>query len=366
MRILITNIAMRSRTGTELYVRDLARELLRRGHTPVVYTLKPGIIADELRAATIPVVSDLAQIGFVPDVIHGHHADETLTALLRFPGVPAIFVCHDWNAWHDTPPRFPRILRYVAVDDTCRDRLVCEAGVPEDRAQVVLNFVDLERFRPRAQLPARPRRAVVFSNYARPGTYVEAVRHACRAAGLALDVIGAGAGEVCDRPEEVLGQYDLVFAKAKAAIEAMATGCAVVLCDYAGVGPLVTSAEFDRLRRLNFGRRCLDHPFDVGYLATQVARYNREDAAEVTRRIRAEAGLKPAVDRLVALYAEVIEEQAQRTDDCTVELRATSDYLRWHGERTAAVGRGQPSPGAQDGWLVRFRRVATALRGRGR
>ena len=32
LRVLITNIILASRTGTELYVRDLAVELLRRGH----------------------------------------------------------------------------------------------------------------------------------------------------------------------------------------------------------------------------------------------------------------------------------------------------------------------------------------------
>src|SRR2546430_4332475 len=31
--------------------------------------------------------------------------------------------CHGWLPWEETPPHFPRILRYVAVDHTCRDRL---------------------------------------------------------------------------------------------------------------------------------------------------------------------------------------------------------------------------------------------------
>ena len=39
------------------------------------------------------------------------------------------------------------------------------------------------------------------------------------------------------RPEEALGSYDIVFAKARAAAEAVATGTAVVLCDVAGAGP---------------------------------------------------------------------------------------------------------------------------------
>ena len=57
LRVLITNYAMASRAGTELYVRDLALALLRRGHTPVVYTTDVGEMGLKLREATIPVVN---------------------------------------------------------------------------------------------------------------------------------------------------------------------------------------------------------------------------------------------------------------------------------------------------------------------
>jgi hypothetical protein len=45
-----------------------------------------------------------------------------LIALLHFPGVPAVRVCHGWA--DDAPVSFPRVLRYVAVDETTRDRLL--------------------------------------------------------------------------------------------------------------------------------------------------------------------------------------------------------------------------------------------------
>src|SRR5947208_7620727 len=116
LRVLITNLRMDQRTGTEMYVRDLALSLLAHGHTPIVYSPLPGQPAQELRNRTIPVVDDLDSLGDDPDVIHGHHAPTLLTALVRFPGVPAVSVCHDFNAWHDCPLPHPRIRRYVAVD----------------------------------------------------------------------------------------------------------------------------------------------------------------------------------------------------------------------------------------------------------
>ena len=97
LRILITNTALDVRAGSELYVRDLATALLARGHTPIVYSPVLGDVAREIREATIPVVDDLAAIGTAPDVIHGHHHLETLTALLWFPGVPAVSMCHGWH-----------------------------------------------------------------------------------------------------------------------------------------------------------------------------------------------------------------------------------------------------------------------------
>ena len=79
-------------------------------------------------------------------IIHGNHNTETITALLHFEKVPAVFYCHSWTDWISSPPEQPRILAYVAVDDTCRDRLVFENGISADRVQVRLHGVDLDRF----------------------------------------------------------------------------------------------------------------------------------------------------------------------------------------------------------------------------
>ena len=333
LRILFTNITLASRTGTEVYIKEAALGLLRRGHTPVVYSPDLGEIADEMRAATVPVVDDLSRLGAPPDVIHGHHHQQAMTALLHFPGVPGIFTTHDWAAWHDAPPRFPRIRRYVAVDWTNRDLILLEHGIPEERVRVLLNWADLERFPPRGPLPARPRRALVFSNYARGDTHLPAVQEACRRAGLPLDVVGAGVGRSLADPGEVIAEYDLVFAKAKSALEALAVGAAVVLCDYRGLGQMVTGADLDALRRLNLGYRTLRHPLVPDLIVREIERYDARDAAEVSRRVREEAGLEAALDRLVALYEEVIgEHRREGPADPAEESRAAAAYLReWAG-----------------------------------
>jgi len=330
LRILLTNTSLINRAGSELYLFEVATRLLVRGHSPVAFTPRLGPVAEALRAATIPVVDRLDAIGEPPDLIHGQHHVETLTALLHFPGVPAVFVCHGWAPWEELAPRFPRILRYVAVDHTTRERLVSEQGIPPERVDVVLNFVDLERFQPRAPLPPAPRRALVFSNHAHEGTYLPAVREACSRFGIEVDVAGIASGRPVTEPEKLLPAYDLVFAKGRAALEAMAVGAAVMLCDVSGAGPLITSEDLDRLRPLNFGIRTLRHPVAVDYLASQIERYDPADASEVSRRIRASAGLEEAVDRLIGIYERVLAEHREHgTPLAEEESRAAATYLDW-------------------------------------
>ena len=329
LRILLTNRVVANRTGTELYVRDVATGLLRRGHLPVVYSPRLGPLADEIRRATIPVVDDLAKVAEAPDVIHGHHGLETLTALLAFPRVPAVSVCHSWIGWADEPVAFPRIRRYLAVDETCRHRLVAEHGIPPERVEVVLNAVDLRRFHPRSPLPPRPARALIFSNSSgERGPHVLAIREACAQAGIAVDIAGFKSGKTLDRPEESLGAYDIVFAKARAALEAAAVGAAVVLCDVAGAGPMVTMANLDTLRRQNFGMRALrDAPTATG-IAREIARYDPGDAAAVSRQVRDRAGQEAQLDQLLAAYDEALAEPSDPGATQEEEQRAAAAYLR--------------------------------------
>jgi hypothetical protein len=126
-----------------------------------------------------------------------------------------------------------------------------------------------------------------------------------------------------------LGQYDIVFAKARCALEALAVGTAVVLCDQAGVGPMVTTAELERLRRLNFGIRTLQESVDSNTLEKEIGRYDAADAMEVSRRVRRACGSEEALSEIVALYKEVIADYKRRPmPDLEAESRAAAAYLR--------------------------------------
>ena len=156
MKILITNAQLGPYCGTEVVVRDLALELRRQGHQPMVYSPSLGAAAAEIRSAGIEVQDQIAGLSATPDIIHGHHHPVMMQALLQFPSTPAIHVCHGAFGFMEAPFYFPRILRYVAVDDRCRKRIQDLPEIPQERIAVVLNAVDLTRFQQRASLPDRP------------------------------------------------------------------------------------------------------------------------------------------------------------------------------------------------------------------
>jgi len=319
-RVLIATHSARSCSGTDLYTRDLALALLRRGWQPVVYATFLGAVAEELRQATIPVTNDITSIAATPDVIHGQHHLETLTALARFPGVPALFVCHDGLSWHSTPPRTPRIGAYVAVDRNCRDRMMLEHGIAEVR--ILPNAVDLVRFRRRDPLPPRPHRALLFSNAA-DDSFAAPIKAACERRGIPLDVAGNAAANANEHPEEILGNYDLVFGKARCALEAAASGAAVIVCDARGLAGLITSRDLEVMRPLNFGARLLQRPITEETIGAEIDRYDADDAAKVTDAIRATAG----VDLLAEQFIEIYEGLSIAAMSPESELRAIADSL---------------------------------------
>ena len=129
-------------------------------------------------------------------------------------------------------------------------------------------------------------------------------------------------------PYQVLKNFDLIFAKGRCALEAIAVGAAVVLCGAHGLGPLVTTPEFDRLRRQNFGIRSLRRPLKRDALLEEIDRYDPGDAQAVCGRVRAEAGKDAVIQQIVDLYHRAIEEHKRVGADPALERSQTVAYLR--------------------------------------
>ena len=305
LTVLIANIYLTGRSGTEIVTREVAFALMRAGHRPIVYAPGLGPIAVEIRARGIPVTDDISTIAADIDIIHGNHTQVTAIAAARFPNAAALYFAHDFVAWHSAPPLLASIRKYVAVDDTVAERLQFEAGIPADRIVTLLNAVDTDRFLPGPPLPEHPRRALAF---AKNTQHLHAVRAACAERGIELDVIGASIGGIVSEPETLLPQYDLVFASALSALEAMACGRAVIVCDGRGLAGMARSDTWDGWRRRNFGLRVLQERLSHEAIAAEIDRYDAFDAAEISRRTRQEASMSKWLDACLSLYGDAISQ----------------------------------------------------------
>lgn len=306
LTVLITNIELSGRSGTEIVTRNLALGLLARGHIPIVYTNTLGPIAEELRRASVPVITDITQVAEKIDVIHGHHTPVAAIAATRFPHVPTIFLAHDFTSWFDIPPRLPSIRRCIAVDKAVATRLTAEHGLPPERVSVILNAVNMQRFMPGPPLPPRPMRALAF---AKNRGHLEAIAEACAARGIALDTVGPMGERILDKPETELPKYDLVFASALTALEALACGRAVVSCDGRGLAGLVTTSNYECWRPLNFGARTLLQAVNTNNLLREIDKYSASDSTSVSELVRQDADLEMWLDAFERVYYECMEEK---------------------------------------------------------
>src|SRR5262249_49348144 len=109
LRVLITAYDLASRRGVPMVTRDLAIGLAAAGHEPTLYTQQAGEIAEELRQLGFRVEERAGALEGPFDVIHGNHLVVCAEVLARLPETPAVFVCHDNEAYFDAAPVLPNV-----------------------------------------------------------------------------------------------------------------------------------------------------------------------------------------------------------------------------------------------------------------
>ena len=314
LRLLFTNNTLGRPAGTELSLHDACLAMKARGHEVAAFSTQLGEIADRLRKAGVIVLDKLKDAPWEPEVIHGQHEWETTLAAMHWPSVPVVSFCRGPYLWQEAPCRAPNVVRYVAVDEACLDRLVKQEGIPNELIEIVLNGIDLQRFHARPALPKQPVKALIFSNYATEDNFIPVVRAACEVQGISLSVIGASSGNTLSNPEHVLGEYDIVFAKGKAALESLSVGCSVIVADTAGLGPLVTIQNFNSLRRLSFGNPCMTDVFSIENVTEAIRHYSAVYGDRVAKLVRETCGLAQTVDHLEKVYLTALKSKFQPAD----------------------------------------------------
>ncbi len=278
-------------SGTETYVQELAIELQNRGHHVEIFTVLKGNLAKSLLEKGINVCTDLKKIKKIPDCIHAHHNLLALKVAGFFKTTPIIYFIHDRTTLLDYPFRHTNILQYVAVDYNCKERYFIENGFEDNDIQLIYNWVNLTRFKQRKIISANPVKALAFSNYMSQTKIFPAIKEACLSQGIEIDLVGSGNHNATTTPENILEQYDIVFGKAKAAIEAMATGAAVIVCDFRGLAEIVTPENMFHFRKYNFGMKLMTNKIQVDLIVKEIKKYNAENTLAVSNFIKKDPDL---------------------------------------------------------------------------
>lgn len=336
MNILFTNHGLRLRGGTELFTAEIARAMLDRGHQVAVYTTVDGPVGESLRNQGIPVLTAPRDCPFSPEIIHGQHHLQALTALCEWPEVPGVFMMHGIAPWEELPPVHPRLRRYLANSPHFGWWLEQQCGISRDQLEVVPNGFDSRRFSRVRPATDRSGKALVFHNSIRPQSPAwNALRDACEASGLSLHGIGREFGEMIDDPEHHLPDYDLVFASGRCALEAIACGCAVIPVSADTMAARVHPGILDALVDLNFCPDPSHRPIQAGRLRMEIESIRPEETAAVTERIRQDHSTESVAERLLEIYRSVVETGFD--PDPTSELMALGKYLGSLAERVAGV-----------------------------
>lgn len=309
LTILITNIIMAERTGTETATFELALALYKRGHRVMVYSPSLGRLAMELSGRGVPVFDDISQIGVVPDIIHGNHNVALAPAMMRFRHTPALFVCHDVISPFDKPFITDRITHYLAVDYACQERLIVH-GVPAQQTEILINAVDTMRYALKDKISSKPRKALAivkaFHQEPMKTAYIQILNEACSARGITLDLVGRGVGKEISDISRIIPDYDICFAFSRSAIEACCTGAHVVITDEFGYGG-VLSAEIARQWPENHLSRRILGPVNLHNLLSGIDAYSATDIQEAALVCRYLTNM----DRLVARWEEIYQSSIQ-------------------------------------------------------
>lgn len=315
MRILIANVCIGGRTGSEVHTKDLALALQRRGHTCAIFVkrLREDLDVISLRAAGVVVTNSLKEIGWVPEVIHGHHLYQTVQACIAFPRTPAIQICHDATNRHDRAGSSMCIQKWGAVDAFCQERYIRETGLMSEDIPIVFNAVDIDLFSERPHPPpVPPHKAALFFSSRDTPLITKIILPVCERLGIKLDIIGPGTSGFVNNPEIFLSSYDLVFGKARCAIEAMASGAHVILCGPQGLGPQITPENFQELRRRNFGRSLLTLPLNQDKLEERINELNLNNTVALTKLIRSRNNSTELAILVEIIHQQLIKVQPKR------------------------------------------------------
>ncbi len=343
MRLVVGVYSFSQPGGTETSVLTVAQALQRLGHEVVVAAEELGPMADHAERLAVPIARTPWELPESCDAVIAN--DAVITELLagRYPGTRLIFLNHSAIFDHQLPSLADGVVSAVVVPSErfgARVRAM-PLAVPVVRLR---QPIDTDRFVPGGDLPPRPRRALVLSNYLRAARR-DALVGAWTDQGVEFTFVGAFGESQLD-PVAAIQATDIVVGKARAALEGMACGRAVYVFDEFGGDGWVTPEVYAAFEDDGFSGRSSGMPLDRARLRADLAAYD-PDMGWLNREVAVtHHAARDHASRLV----ELLRGGMLREEDCPHPAAELSRHARaaWTAERRALEAERQ-----RDHWQAR-------------
>ncbi len=272
VQIVLATHSLASFGGSESYLLTVAEHLERLGHSVAIAAAAQGEAAERARDRGLSVPERPERLPEGPDAVIAQDHPSALAMAERYPAAPRLFVCHSALLDVGQPPAIGGVIgAAVAMSERVATRIRALAGAPAEIHRL-RQPIDLDRFAPRGEIAARPRRALLLGNYLR-GARREAVMGTLAEAGIEVDQAGRH-GTATHEPEVAIAAADMVIGYGRSVLEGMACGRAAYVLDYNGGDGWVTPETWAAHEARAFAGRATDDVVDARRLRTDLDRYD--------------------------------------------------------------------------------------------
>jgi hypothetical protein len=326
MRFVLANRHLLAAGGTEVHLVTIAEQLQRLGHEVLLYAPELGPFGDHARRRGLDVYDNLRELPSSCDVTFSQDGIVVYDLAERYPEALSLFrICGD-VADFQLPPQLRSVVDLVVVLSDRYDRIAraCAEQVPVLRLQVP---IDIDRLVPLGVIRERPEQAVMLGNYAERH---ELVSDVWRRQGIEVRQVG-GHAQSYDVAAAV-ADADIVVAKSRAALDAMACGRAVYIFDMFGGDGWVTPELYETLEADQFAGQATGRVIDAAALVSDLSDY-RQEMGVVNRDLVLQH--HSARDHVIALLAAIGEREPQDRSPAPLRELARLTAMQWSWELTA-------------------------------
>lgn len=302
MRVVHTTHSLDGSTGVQSYLLTVADEMQRTGHEVWLYSTELGSAAEYAETLGLRVIRGVDELPDEIDFAVAHSSVGSHEFDAACPGVPQVSVAH--GSYFDvyTPPQIDGAVACVVTlwPQAAKRMAALATSIP---VVTLSQPVDRARFRDRAPIPERPRKALILSNYL-DGERRERIEKACELAGLELEHVGATGSGQSNRAEDAINRADIVIGKGRAAVEGMACGRAVYVYDMWGSDGWITPDTYEGFAYAGFSGVSTDRDLSADEIANEFRDYSQSLGEWGVKTAATRHRLTDHAARLIELGAE--------------------------------------------------------------